>query len=600
VLERALDEVVRRHEALRTTFGESGGVPFQVVHPAGSAWLEVTDLSGLDPSEREAEAHRLAVEEAQRLFDLRRGPLLRTRLLRLGEDDHVLVLAMHHVVSDGWSMGVLDRELGALYEAFARGEPSPLPELPVQYADFAVWQRAWLGGEVLERQIAWWRERLAGAPPLLELPTDHPRAATLDSRAGRVYRALPPETAEGVRALARREGATPYMVLLTALDLLLARWSGQEDVVVGTPIANRTRRETEGLIGFFVNTLALRTDLSGNPSFRALLGRVREATLGAYQHQDVPFERLVEELQVERSLSHTPLFQVMFSLIEGAGTQRPFGGLGVELYPIGGGAAKFDLDVMVVEQDGGLAVGFTYREELWDASTLERLAGAYALLLEAAAADASRRVLDIPLMADAQRQRLLADWNATAAELPRRCIHELFAEQAARTPHAVALVFQDDSVTYAELDRRSDALARRLAVLGVGPEVRVGICVERGVEMVVGLLGILKAGGAYVPLDPQYPAERLAYILADAGATLLLTQERLRDRLPAFAGEVLLLDGDGGTGDDAPSAELRPASPENLAYVIYTSGSTGLPKGTEVPHRAIPGFFRGAEYARFG
>ena len=598
VLERALGEVVRRHEALRTTFGESEGVPFQVVHPAGAAWLEVTDLSSLAAEEREAEARRLAVEEAQRLFDLRAGPLLRTRLLRLGEDDHVLVLAMHHVVSDGWSMGVLDRELGVLYEAFARGEASPLPEPPVQYADFAVWQRAWLSGEVLERQIAWWRERLAGAPPLLELPTDHPRAATLDSRAGHVFRALPPGTAEGVRALARREGATLYMVLLAALDLLLARWSGQDDVVVGTPIANRTRRETEGLIGFFVNTLALRTDLSGNPSFQALLRRVRETTLGAYQHQEVPFERLVEELQVERSLSHTPLFQVMFSLIDGAGVARPFSGLEVELYPIGGGAAKFDLDVMVVEQEGGLGVGFTYREELWDASTLERLAGAYALLLEAAAADASRRVLDIPLMADAERQRLLRDWNPTAAELPRKCIHELFAEQAARTPQAVAVVFQDASVTYAELDRRSDTLARRLAALGVGAEVRVGICLERGVEMVVGLLGILKAGGAYVPLDPQYPAERLAYILADAGATLLLAQERLRDRLPAFGGEVVLLDGD--AGDDVRSAEPRTASPENLAYVIYTSGSTGLPKGTEVPHRAIPGFFRGAEYARFG
>ncbi|HSU13784.1 non-ribosomal peptide synthetase, partial [Longimicrobium sp.] len=598
VLERALGEVVCRHEALRTTFGESEGVPFQVVHPTGTARLEVTDLSSLAAEEREAEALRLAGEEAQRLFDLRRGPLLRTRLLRLAEDDHVLVLAMHHVVSDGWSMGVLDRELGALYEAFARGEASPLPELPVQYADFAVWQRAWLSGEVLERQIAWWRERLAGAPPLLELPTDHPRAATLDSRAGRVYRALPPETAEGVRALARREGATLYMVLLAALDLLLARWSGQDDVVVGTPIANRTRRETEGLIGFFVNTLALRADLSGNPSFQALLGRVREGTLGAYQHQEVPFERLVEELQVERSLSHTPLFQVMFSLIDGGGVARPFSGLEVELYPVGGGAAKFDLDVMVVEQEGGLEVAFTWREELWDASTLERLAGAYALLLEAAAADAGRRVLDIPLMADAERHRLLRDWNPTTAEFPRKCIHELFAEQAGRTPEAVALVYADETLTYAELDRRSDALARRLAALGAGPEVRVGICVERGVEMVVGILGILKAGGAYVPLDPQYPAERLSYILADAGATLLLAQERLRDRLPGFAGEVLLLDSD--AGDDVRTAEPRAASPENLAYVIYTSGSTGLPKGTEVPHRAIPGFFQGAEYARFG
>ncbi|HEV3048982.1 MAG TPA: condensation domain-containing protein, partial [Longimicrobium sp.] len=345
VLERALGEVVRRHEALRTTFGESEGVPFQRVHPAGAARLELTDLSRLAPEERDAEARRLAREEVQRPFDLRAGPLFRMGLLRLAEDDHVLVLAMHHVVSDGWSTGLLFGELSALYEAFARGEPSPLPELPVQYADFAVWQRGWLSGEVLERQIAWWRDRLEGAPPLLELPTDHPRPAVPDTRAGRVFRALPAETAEGVRALARREGATLYMVLLAALDLLLARWSGQDDVVVGTPIANRTRRETEGLIGFFVNTLALRTDLSGNPSFQALLGRVREGTLGAYQHQEVPFERLVEELRVERSLSHTPLFQVMFALNDVTGGMRPWGGVAVEPYAAGAGVAKFDLDV---------------------------------------------------------------------------------------------------------------------------------------------------------------------------------------------------------------------------------------------------------------
>jgi acyl carrier protein len=440
VLERALGEVVRRHEALRTTFGESEGAPFQVVHPAGAARLEVTDLSRLASAEREAEARRLAQEETLRPFDLRAGPLFRTRLLRLGEDDHVLVLAMHHVVSDGWSMGVLDRELATLYEAFARGEPSPLPELPVQYADFAVWQRAWLSGEVLERQIAWWRERLAGAPPVLELPTDRPRPATAGPRAGHVFRVLPPETAQGVRALARREGATLYMVLLAALDLLLARWSGQEDVVVGTPIANRTRRETEGLIGFFVNTLALRADLSGNPSFQALLGRVRETTLGAYQHQDVPFERLIDELRVERSLSHTPLFQVMFSLVDGADAARPFGGLAVEPYPWGAGVAKFDLDVMVMEREGGLEVAFTWREELWDASTLERMAGAYALLLEAATTDPGRPVLALPLVSEAEREGLLAGSSGPLLDYPAGlCIHDLFGSQAARTPHAVAL-----------------------------------------------------------------------------------------------------------------------------------------------------------------
>jgi amino acid adenylation domain-containing protein len=589
VLERALGEVVRRHEALRTTFGEAGGVPFQVVHPAGAARLEPTDLSRLAPAEREAEARRLAREEVQRPFDLRAGPLLRTRLLRLGEDDHVLVLAMHHVVSDGWSTGVLFGELSALYEAFARGEASPLPELPVQYADFAVWQRAWLSGEVLERQIAWWRERLEGAPPLLELPTDRPRAAAPDTRAGRLFRVLPPETAEGVRALARREGATLYMVLLAALDLLLARWSGQDDVVVGTPIANRTRRETEELIGFFVNTLALRADLSGNPSFQALLGRVREGTLGAYQHQDVPFERLVDELRVERSLSHTPLFQVMFAVNDGTGGLRPWGGVAVEPFASGAGAAKFDLDVMVVEQEGGLGVGFTYREELWDASTLERVAGAYALLLAAAVADPGRPVLALPLVSDAERERLLAGSSGPLREVPAGlCVHHLFAAQAARTPRAPALVHAGEVLDYAGLERAANRLANHLRRLGVGPETRVGICLERGPELVVAMLAILKAGGAYVPLDPAYPRERLASMQEDAAITRVITHSALADRLPENAAAPLLLDAARATIDAGPDvAPESGAVPENLSHVIFTSGSTGRPKGVMIRHSSV-------------
>ncbi|HYH79832.1 MAG TPA: condensation domain-containing protein, partial [Longimicrobium sp.] len=587
-LERALGEVVRRHEALRTTFGETEGVPFQVVHPAGAARLELTDLSRLAAGEREAEARRLAREEAQRPFDLRAGPLFRTRLLRLGEEEHVLVLAMHHVVSDGWSMGVLFRELGALHEAFARGEASPLPELPVQYADFAVWQRAWLSGEVLERQIAWWKERLAGAPPHLELPTDHPRAATPDTRAGHVFRALPPDTAQGVRALARREGATLYMVLLAALDLLLARWSGQEDVVVGTPIANRTRRETEGLIGFFVNTLALRADLSGNPSFQALLGRVRETTLGAYQHQEVPFERLVDELRVERSLSHTPLFQVMFAVSDGTGGPRPWGGLAVAPYPAGGGAAKFDLDVMVMEQEGGLGVAFTYREALWDAPTLERVAGAYALLLGAAAADPGRPVLGLPLVSEAERESLLAGSSGPLRGYPAGpCVHDLFAAQAARTPHAPALVHAGEVLDYAGLERAANRLANHLRRLGVGPETRVGICLERGPELVVAMLAILKAGGAYVPLDPAYPRERLAYMREDAGVALVLTSGRLAGALPEGT-PLLALDAARAAIDAEP--DVAPESgvePENLSHVIFTSGSTGRPKGVMIRHSSV-------------
>ncbi len=653
VLGRVLAEIVRRHEALRTVFGEVAGEPVQSVHAAGAAPLAVVDLAGLPEGGREAEARRWVEEEARRPFDLERGPLLRTALLRLGAEEHVLVLSMHHIVSDGWSVGVLFGELATLYEAFGRGEASPLPELEVQYADFAAWQRGWLTGEVLERQLAWWRERLEGAPAVLEIPTDHPRRAVPGDRGAGVFRTLAPEHAERLRALARSEGATLYMVLLAVLDVLLARWSGQEDVVVGTPIANRNRRETEGLIGFFVNTLALRTDVSGDPTFRELLGRVRETTLGAYQHQDVPFEKLVEELDVERSLSHTPLFQVIFLVEEDSGGSQPFRGIEAEPYFADHEVVKFDLGISAVGGADGLGLGIAYRAELWDESTMERLLDAFALLLESVAADPGRRVLELPLMAPQERQLLVEEWSGGRGQAPSdRTVHEIFAEQAARTPAAIALTFGSESVTYAELDRRSDALARHLAALGLGPETRVGICVERSPEMVVGLLGILKAGGAYVPLDPAYPAERLAFMLADAGARVLLTQERLRGRLPEFGGEILLVDGaltprmlGEEEGEAAPSRanefaattaqsppsrtngnDLRalavlpsplvgegpgvggarvapkptvPVSPESLAYVIYTSGSTGTPKGTEVPHRAIPGFFRGADYARF-
>jgi amino acid adenylation domain-containing protein len=605
-LERTLGEVVRRHEALRTTFAEAGGEPVQTVHPAAPRPLPLVDLSALPPEAREARARRVVADEARRPFDLERGPLLRTRMLRLAAEEHVLVLSMHHVVSDGWSMGVLLRETAALYEALSRGEPSPLPELPVQYADFAVWQRAWLTGDALERQLAWWRERLADAPAVLEIPTDRPRAPLPGERGAVVARTLPREAAEGLRALARAEGATLYMTLLAALDVLLARWSGQDDVVVGTPIAGRNRVETEGLIGFFVNTLALRTDLSGEPTFRELLARVRAATLGAYQHQDVPFERLVEELGVERSLSHTPLFQVMFTLDDGAAAPRPFGGMEAALFRTAGETVKFDLTFSVAARDEGLDLHAAFRAELWDAATVERALGSLARLLEAAAADPGRRVGELPMLAPAERERIVAEWSGGRGDLPRAAtVPELFAEQAARAPDAVALTWGPRSLTYAELDRRSDALARRLAPLGVHPGARVGLCVERSPEMVVGMLGILKAGGAYVPLDPRYPAGRLAWMLADAGVRVLLTQDGLRGRFPEFAGAVVLVGDDADPDDGSALPHSRtlalphPPSPDDPAYVIYTSGSTGTPKGSVVPHRAVPGFFSGVDYARF-
>ncbi|HLL46627.1 MAG TPA: amino acid adenylation domain-containing protein, partial [Longimicrobiaceae bacterium] len=469
---------------------------------------------------------------------------------------------------------------------------------PVQYADYALWQREWLRGETLEAQLGYWRQRLGGAPPLLEIPTDHPRAPGQDARAGSRRFALSPGASQGLRALSRREGATLFMTVLAAWQALLGRWAGQDDLVVGSPVAGRGHRETEGLIGFFVNVLCLRADLSGDPTWSGLLGRVREAALGAFEHQELPFERLVEELHVERSLTHTPLFQAAFALQGGAGEAEPLRLGELVLEPFGAGArvAKFDLDLAVSDDGEVLSGALLYRAALFEPETIGRMLGHLEALLQAMAADPARRLSEVSLLSAAERAQLLEAWNDTAAAYPReRRIDELFTEQAARTPAATALVCGEQALSYAELERRSRGLARRLAAHGVGPESRVGVCLERGPEMVVALLGTLRAGGAYLPLDPSYPAERLAYMLQDSGASVLLTQPRLRERLPDFAGDVVLLDG--GTEHDQPQPRAAyPAprsSPENLAYVIYTSGSTGRPKGVAVPHRAVVNFLHG-------
>ncbi|HEX6036828.1 non-ribosomal peptide synthetase, partial [Longimicrobium sp.] len=587
-LERALTEIVRRHETLRTRFPSVGGEPAQVIETAAPMGIAVEDLSHLPADEREAEARRMAADEARAPFDLARGPLLRARLLRLAEDDHALLFTLHHAVSDGWSTGILVREVSALYDAFARGAPSPLTPLPVQYADFAAWQRAWLAGDVLETQLGYWRTRLAGAPPLLDLPTDRPRASVPSDRGASVSFALSAETVGALRALSRREGATMFMTLLAAWQLLLARYSGQDDVSVGTPVAGRTRLETEGLIGFFVNTLVLRTDLSGAPSFRALLGRVREATLGAHQHQEVPFEKLVEELAPERSLSHTPLFQAMFVLQNNALEALRLGELHAAPFAADAESAKFDLTLALAETDDAVAGSLTYRAELWDAATMERMAAHFAALVEAAAAQPERSVAELAFLADTERAQLAA-WNDTerAYDLDAS-LHGLFEAQAARTPDAVAVQLDDETLTYAGLDARANQLARHLRGLGVGAETRVGVCAERSTELVVALLAVLKAGGAYVPIDPSYPADRIAYMLEDSGIPVLLTQARLADALPPHGARVVRVDADRETiaaeSADALSVDV---APEQLAYVIYTSGSTGRPKGAMNAHRGI-------------
>ncbi|MFL5538259.1 MAG: condensation domain-containing protein, partial [Longimicrobiaceae bacterium] len=516
-LERALGEVVRRHEALRTTFREVDGSPVQVIAPFGGFTLPVEDLSGLGEADREVEARRRAGEEAVRSFDLAAGPLFRAVLLRLGEESHLLLLSMHHIVSDGWSTGVFFRELSALYAAYREGRESPLPELAVQYADYAVWQREHLRGELLERQLSYWRERLAGAPELVELPTDHPRPAVQTFRGAIERIALPGELLARLRTLGRSEGATLYMVVLSAFQVLLSKYSGSEDIVVGSPIAGRTRDEVAGLIGFFVNTLVLRTGLGGDPSFREVLRRVREVTLGAYEHQELPFEKLVAELQPERSLSHSPLFQVEFTLDDVEESRRAAAESSTEGGEPNFTFAKFDLMMALEATRQGLLGGLTYSTDLFERGTAERMLGHLARVLEQVAADADVRLSQLELLGEAERALVVEEWNRTEAEVPAdRCIHQLFEAQAARTPGAVAVRFEEESLTYRELNARANRLAHHLRGHGVGPEVRVGVLMERGVEMVVSLLAVLKAGGAYVPLDPGLPAERLAYMLEDS------------------------------------------------------------------------------------
>ncbi|MET0396913.1 MAG: AMP-binding protein, partial [Longimicrobiaceae bacterium] len=585
-LRASLDALVARHETLRTTFAEEGGVPVQVVHPSAPVELRELDLRGLPEAGREAEAERLAAEEALLPFDLARGPLLRSALLRLDDDDHVLCFTLHHVVGDGWSLDVLVREVSVLYGAFSRGEEPHLPELPVQYADFAVWQRAWLTGDVLETQVGYWKHALAGAPPLLEIPTDHPRAAAQSPRAGTLRFTVPAEVSQGLRALSRRERATLFMTTLAAWQALLGRYAGQDDVVVGTPIAGRNRGETEGLIGFFVNMLAMRADLGGDPTWAELLGRVRESAVGAYEHQDLPFERLVEELDVERSLAHTPLFQETFALGRSAAHEAlALGELAVDPFGEGEGVAKFDLELVLQDTGDALAGTLTHRAALFEAATVARMAGHLETLLRSMAEHPSRRLAEVSLLSGDERAQVLEAWNPAAPELPRGSVHELFAEQAALTPDAVAIASRGEALTYAALRRRAGSLARRLRREGAGPERVVGFFMEHSADVVVALLGTLEAGGCCLLLDPEHPQARVASLLEDAGVRLVVAQPHLRDRLPAGSAELRVVELD-GADTDSGGEELPRVAPESAAYLVYTSGSTGRPKGVLVSHAA--------------
>ncbi len=604
-LQSSFNEIIRRHEALRTTFTTVEGQPVVAIAPAPTDedvlspyTLSVTDLRYLPDTEREVVAQKQAIEEIQRPFDLERGPLLRTTLLRLGEEEFILVLTIHHIVADGWALGLLIRELAVFYETFSTQKPmlqpaklSPLPELPIQYADFADWQRQWLQGEVLETQLSYWKQQLGGDLPVLQLPSDRPRPIRQTFQGKSNSFVLSQRLSTAIASLASSEGATLYMTLLAAFKVLLYRYTGQENILVGSPVANRNRTETEGLIGVFVNTLVMRTHLDDNLSFRELLGRVREVVLGADAHQDLPFEKLVEELQPDRNTSHSPLFQVMFVLQNAPVESLVFSSLTLEPIILDKGTAEYDLTLNISETREGIHCRVEYNTDLFDDTTIFRMMGHFQTLLEGIVMDCEQRISHLPLLTQMERYQLLGEWNDTQAEYPRNvCIHQLFEAQVEKTPDAVAVVFDNEQLTYRELNQRANQLAHFLKKLGVKPEVLVGICLEPSLNRVVGLLGILKAGGAYLPLDPTYPQKRLAFMLSDAQVLVLLTNEKLVKKLPDLTANpnqsVVYLDTKADAiNQQSTSNPVHEVTPDNLVYVLYTSGSTGTPKGVLGCHR---------------
>lgn len=590
-LQTSLNEIVRRHEVLRTRFTMTAGEPVQVIVPELKIELPAVDLSQLPERERQRRIRELAAEEAQKPFDLAACPLLRVLLLRTGEQEHLLLPTFHHIIFDGWSVGIFTEELKTLYEAYSSGRSSPLPELPIQYADYTLWQRDRLQGELLDQQVSYWKRQLRDAPPVLELPTDFPRSADQAVHSASQVVLLPSSISDSLKQLSRQEGVTLFMTLLAAFKLLLSRYAGQTTVVVGSSIANRTRVEIEGLIGFFVNTMVLRTDLGGQPSFPQLLQRVKAVAMEAYAHQDLPFEKLVEELQPERSLGHTPLFQVMFALQNQPRLSTEAARIRITPLDFEGGAAKFDLTLVMIDTCDGLRARMEYNAALFRPETIQQMLEAFQMLLETVGVDRDRPVHSLPILPQATRRRLLCGNNTQRLRVEDESIHQAFAKQAARTPERRAVVFRKDSLSFEELNRRSNKLAHCLERLGVGPEVVVGLCCERSLEMAVGLLGILKTGGAYLPLDPATPAEKLSFMLADAQAKVLLTHSEAVPVLPDNQAHLIRIDADwdriSGESQDDP---VERVSGKNLAYIIFTSGSSGRPKAVAVEHRQLQNY----------
>ncbi|CAM3667937.1 non-ribosomal peptide synthetase [Xenorhabdus thuongxuanensis] len=598
-LQASLDRIVARHEILRTTIKMENGTAQQVIANADRGFnLTIKDLSQLDEAEKRAALDETAQFETNHPFDFALEPLIRGQLLKLTHDEHVLLLTQHHMISDGWSLNILIYELTTLYRAFIQGQDDPLPALTIQYADYALWQRQWLQGEVLEKQVNFWREALQGAPALLELPTDRIRPAVQSYRGDQVAFTLSPALSDGLKALSQRHSSTLFMTLLSAWSILLARISGQQDIVIGTPIANRQHSELEPLIGFFANTLALRVKLEDNPTVSALLAQVKAHALAAYVHQDLPFEQLVDALQPPRSLSYSPIFQVMLALDNTPIQQSlELPGLALDELPLTRRSTHFDLSLSMNDTDNGLVCELEYASDLFDRASIERLASYLQTLLAAMVADDSLRIQDLPLLQPQQRKQLLVDFNHTAQAYPQdRLIHSLFEHQVTQTPDTTALIFGENVLSYAELNHHANQLAHYLMASGVRPDDRIAICVERSLDMIIGMYGILKAGAGYIPLDPEYPTERLAYQLSDSQPALLLTQRHLQAHLPMQGIPVLLLDDDNHRNAVAqqpghnPDAQKMGLQPHHLAYIIYTSGSTGQPKGVMLEHRNVVNF----------
>ena len=607
ILEKSIREIIQRHESLRTTIKTINKQLIQVISENVSFSLPLIDLRSLTPIERERKAQKLILEEACKPFDLTGNLFLRVKLLRLDETEHLMLITMHHITADAWSIGVFFRELNLLYQAFAKEKSvsskdethKPLAKLPIQYADFAVWQRQYIQGKILEQELSYWKQQLQGAPSLLQIATDRTRPPSHSFNGRTQGLVLPKNLTELLKTLSQQTGATLFMTLLAALKTLLYRYTNQEDILVGSPMANRHQPEVEGLIGCFINTIVLRTNLSGNPTFRELLNRVREVSLGAFAHQNLPFEKLVDELQLPRNLSHPPLFQVMF-VFQNATSSRSveLPDLKMDYSIVDNHTAQFDITIHLVEEEFGLVGRLEYNTDLFDDSTITRTIEHFQRLLVGIVADPDRRLSELPLLSLEEQCCLLQYWNQTETEYSQNaCIQELFEKQVEKTPDVIAVKFQNKQLTYRELNRRVNRLAHYLQKLGVQPEVMVGICVERSLEMVIGILGILKAGGAYVPLDPAYPQERLAATLTNAQVSVLLTQEDLRSRanLPDLKSPVVCLDADWDLIKLESEENLpKRSTPENLAYIIYTSGSTGKPKGVMIQNQSLVNYTEAA------